>query len=64
LTCAHHRNLHIGGALGFAAITICVFLFGFGGILAAWSGLFVPSGPDDYGNTILFSLLDNVNGGR
>mmetsp|Transcript_1562 Transcript_1562/g.4619 ORF Transcript_1562/g.4619 Transcript_1562/m.4619 type:complete len:552 (+) Transcript_1562:384-2039(+) len=58
------KNLHIGGALGWFAITSCVFLFGFGGILAAWSGLFVPSGPDDYGNTILFSLLDNVNGGR
>jgi hypothetical protein len=41
-----------------------VFLLGFGGILAAWSGLFVPSGPDDFGNTILFSLLDTVNGGR
>ena len=24
----------------------------------------MPSGPDDTGNTILFSLLDNVNGGR
>ena len=41
-----------------------MFLFGFGGLLAAWSGLFVPSGPDDYGNTILFSLLDNVDGHR
>ena len=58
------RQLRIGGAIGFAAITIAVFLLGFAGILAAWSGLFVPSGPDDFGNTILFSLLDTVNGGR
>lgn len=58
------RQLHIGGAIGFVAITIAVFLLGFAGILAAWSGLFVPSGPDDFGNTILFSLLDTVNGGR
>lgn len=43
------RNLHIGGILGWAAITSIVFLFGFGGILAAWSGLFVPAGPDDFG---------------
>jgi hypothetical protein len=61
LTC---RQLRIGGAIGFAAITIAVFLLGFAGILAAWSGLFKPSGPDDFGNTILFSLLDTVNGGR
>lgn len=43
------RNLHIGGLLGWVSITSVVFLFGFGGILAAWSGLFVPSGPDDFG---------------
>jgi Na+/proline symporter len=61
---ADKRQLHIGGAIGFVAITIAVFLLGFAGILAAWSGLFVPSGPDDFGNTILFSLLDTVNGGR
>lgn len=41
-----------------------MFLFGFGGVLASWSGLFVPVDEYDYGNTILFSLLDNVNGGR
>lgn len=58
------RQLRVGALIGSIAVTCVVFLFGFGGVLANWSGLFVPSGPDDYGNTILFSLLDNVNGGR
>lgn len=58
------RQLHLGALVGSIATTCVVFLFGFGGALASWSGLFVPSGPDDEGNTILFSLLDNVNGGR
>lgn len=39
-----------------------VFLFAFGGYLAAWSGLWTPSSVDDYGNTVLFNLLDA--GGR
>ncbi len=59
-----HRQLRLGATIGATAVTCVVFLFGFGGLLAAWSGLFVPAGPDDYGNTILFSLLDNVNGHR
>ena len=42
-----------------AQVTVVVFIFGFGGFLAAWSGLYVPSGPDDPGNTILFSLLNS-----
>jgi len=58
------RQLRLGATIGATAVTCVVFLFGFGGLLAAWSGLFVPSGPDDYGNTILFSLLDNVDGHR
>lgn len=40
-------------------VTCLVFIFGFGGFLAAWSGLYQPSGPDDPGNTILFSLLNS-----
>ena len=43
-------------------ISVVVFLFSFGGFLAAWSGYFVPAGPDDYGNTILFTLLANSKG--
>lgn len=58
------RQLRLGALIGSIAVSCVVFLFGFGGVLAAWSGLFEPSGPDDYGNTILFSLLDNVNGHR
>ena len=44
---------------GGAQVSVVVFIFGFGGFLAAWSGLYVPSGPDDPGNTILFSLLNS-----
>jgi hypothetical protein len=40
-------------------VTLLVFLFGFGGFLAVWSGLWQPSGPDDPGNTILFALLNS-----
>ena len=58
------RELRLGALIGSTVVMCVVFLFGFGGVLATWSGLFVPSGPNDYGNTILFSLLDNVNGGR
>ena len=36
-----------------------MFLFGFGGFLAVWSGLWQPSGPNDPGNTILFGLLNS-----
>lgn len=43
-------------------IIVVVFLFSFGGFLAAWAGYFVPTGPDDYGNTILFTLLANTVG--
>ena len=58
------RQLRLGALIGSITVSCVVFLFGFGGVIATWSGLFVPSGPDDYGNTILFSLLDNVNGSR
>lgn len=58
------RSLWIGGVIGSVSVTCIVFIFGFGGILAAWSGLFKPKDENDLGNTILFSLLDNVDGGR
>ena len=58
------RQLRLGATIGSIAVMCVVFLFGFGGVLASWSGLFVPAGPDDEGNTILFSLLDNVDGHR
>ncbi|KAK9811347.1 hypothetical protein WJX72_002216 [[Myrmecia] bisecta] len=58
------RKLIIGATGGFFVTTVVVFLYGFGGFLAAWSGLFVPVDANDYGNTILFSLLDGVKGGR
>ena len=51
-----------GATIGAVQIVVVVFLFSFGGFLAAWSGLFVPTGPDDYGNTILFTLLANEQG--
>lgn len=60
---ANHKTLRRGAIIGAIQIMIVVFLFSFGGFLAAWSGLFVPSGPDDYGNTILFTLLSNQPGG-
>ena len=84
------RTLKRGALIGSCMIVVVVFLFGFGGFIAAWSGLFQPSnrpydaqscledspavwmsmslelipvlcaaGPDDYGNTILFTLLSN-----
>ena len=59
-----NRQLRLGATIGSIAVMCVVFLFGFGGVLADWSGLFVPAGPDDEGNTILFSLLDNVDGHR
>lgn len=40
------------------------FTLGFFGVLAAWSGVFVPRDANDFGNTILFSMLENGNGGR
>ena len=36
-----------------------VSLCGFGGFLAFWGGLWVPSGPNDPGSTILFGLLSS-----
>ena len=51
-----------GATIGAIQIIVVVFLFSFGGFLAAWSGLFVPTGLDDYGNTILFTLLANEQG--
>ena len=49
----------MGAVWGAAQISLLVFVFGFGGFLAIWGGLWVPSGPDDPGNTILFSLLNS-----
>ena len=40
-------------------VSLLVFLFGFGGFLSIWGGLWVPSGPSDPGNTILFGLLSS-----
>jgi len=57
-----HRTLRTGATIGAAMIIVVVFLFSFGGFLAAWSGYFVPTGPEDYGNTILFTLLANSKG--
>ncbi|GJP78331.1 hypothetical protein CLOP_g8651 [Closterium sp. NIES-67] len=54
---ASPSSLLWGAALGSAAITAVVSLLGFAGLLAAWSGVYQPSGPDDSGNTILFSLF-------
>jgi hypothetical protein len=55
---ASDAKLRIGAIWGAAQVTVIVFIFGFGGFLAVWSGLWQPSGPDDPGNTILFALLN------
>ena len=49
----------MGAVWGAAQVSLIVFVFGFGGFLAVWGGLWVPSGPDDPGNTILFALLNS-----
>ena len=54
---ASDAKLRVGAVWGAAQVSLLVFVFGFGGFLAIWGGLWVPSGPDDPGNTILFSLL-------
>ncbi|KAK9858888.1 hypothetical protein WJX84_006937, partial [Apatococcus fuscideae] len=56
---ASDRTLKLGALYGTLQITVVCFLLGFGGLLAAWSGLFIPTGPNDYGNTIFFSLFLN-----
>eukprot|EP00898_Chlorokybus_atmophyticus_P001957 jgi/Chlat1/2762/Chrsp187S00197 len=56
---ATSRQLRTGSILGAVAVICATFLIGFGGFLAAWGNVFVPAGPDDTGNTILFSLLHN-----
>ena len=56
---ASDAKLRVGAVWGAAQVSLLVFVFGFGGFLAIWGGLWVPSGPDDPGNTILFSLLDS-----
>ncbi|CAL8463678.1 g3212 [Coccomyxa elongata] len=56
---ASDAKLRIGAVWGAAQVTVLVFIFGFGGFLAVWSGLWQPSGPDDPGNTILFALLNS-----
>ena len=59
---ANYKILKRGSAIAAALICFVVFLTGFGGLLAAWSGYFVPTGPEDFGNTILFTLLANSKG--
>lgn len=56
------KSLTLGAAMGAVAVTSVVFLLGFGGLLAAWGNVWVPAGPDDYGNTILFSLFNGHTG--
>ncbi len=56
---ASDAKLRVGAVWGAAQVSLIVFVFGFGGFLAVWGGLFVPSGPDDPGNTILFALLNS-----
>ncbi len=56
---ASDAKLRVGAVWGAAQVTVLVFIFGFGGLLAVWSGLWQPSGPDDPGNTILFALLNS-----
>ncbi len=55
---ASDAKLRVGAIWGALQVTVVVFIFGFGGFLAVWSGLWQPSGPDDPGNTILFALLN------
>lgn len=54
---ASDAKLRVGAVWGAGQVSLLVFLFGFGGFLALWGGLWVPSGPSDPGNTILFGLL-------
>eukprot|EP00850_Spirogloea_muscicola_P006407 SM000030S11416 [mRNA] locus=s30:496242:502221:- [translate_table: standard] len=54
---ADNRTLMWGATLGCCAVVVVVFLSGFGGFLAVWGNVWQPAGPDDTGNTILFSLL-------
>lgn len=56
---ASDAKLRVGAVWGAAQVSLLVFVFGFAGFLAVWGGLWVPSGPDDPGNTILFSLLNS-----
>ncbi len=56
---ASDAKLRVGAVWGAAQVSLIVFVFGFGGFLAVWGGLWVPSGPDDPGNTILFALLNS-----
>jgi hypothetical protein len=56
---ASDAKLRVGAVWGASQVSLLVFLFGFGGFLAIWGGLWVPSGPSDPGNTILFGLLDS-----
>ena len=56
---ASDAKLRVGAVWGAAQVSLVVFIFGFGGFLAVWGGLWVPSGPDDPGNTILFALLQS-----
>lgn len=52
-----NRSLQLGALFGTLAVIVVVFLFAFGGFLALWGNVWQPSGPDDYGNLLLFSLL-------
>ena len=55
---ASDAKLRVGAVWGASQVSLLVFLFGFGGFLAIWGGLWEPSGPSDPGNTILFGLLN------
>ena len=46
----------MGAVWGAAQVSLLVFIFGFGGFLAVWGGLWDDG--DDY-NVILFSLLNS-----
>ncbi|CAI5475751.1 unnamed protein product [Closterium sp. Yama58-4] len=57
---ASRKALLGGAALASVAVTIVVFLFGFGGLLAVWGGVWQPNEDFTNTNTILFSLFNNT----
>ncbi|GJP42579.1 hypothetical protein CLOM_g2130 [Closterium sp. NIES-68] len=57
---ASRKALLGGAALASVAVTIVVFLFGFGGLLAVWGGVWQPNEDFTNTNTVLFSLFNNT----
>ncbi|CAI5499877.1 unnamed protein product, partial [Closterium sp. Naga37s-1] len=57
---ASRKALLGGAALASVAVTIVVFLFGFGGLLAVWGGVWQPNEDFTNTNTILFSLFNDT----